>query len=190
MNAELKPWLAQAYWSLLIPGLLAGWWILSGVRLNYSVSLPEGLYVRTPGLKSIWRGDMIEFCTPGEMGPLAVARGYIPSGPCPDGGIPLLKPVIAIESDRVDVTAEGIVVNGRLIPGTEPLTNDSQRRHLPRYWGHAKGLWVASTYDPRSFDSRYYGPVPAPSVRLRLRPLWTWDRPRTPTSRHIVGSHP
>jgi type IV secretory pathway protease TraF len=32
-------------------------------------------------------------------------------------------------------------------------------------------IWVASTYHPRSFDSRYFGPIAVADIRARLAPL-------------------
>jgi type IV secretory pathway protease TraF len=33
-------------------------------------------------------------------------------------------------------------------------------------------IWVLSGHDPRSFDSRYFGPVPVANVQGEARPLW------------------
>jgi hypothetical protein len=38
---------------------------------------------------------------------MAITRGYRAQGACPDGGTPLLKPVIATAGDMVDVLADG-----------------------------------------------------------------------------------
>lgn len=148
------------------PLALVGLWTVLGLRLNLSVSLPVGLYVVAR------RGPLVEFCPPENI---SMPRGYRAAGPCPDGGQPLLKPVIAGSGDKVLVTPVGIVVNGRMLAHTAPLARDSQGRELARYSGNGGGLWVASGHDPRSFDSRYYGPIPPSSVRAYLRPLLIWE---------------
>ena len=33
-------------------------------------------------------------------------------------------------------------------------------------------VWLLSNYDPRSFDSRYFGPVPAANVLGVAHPVW------------------
>jgi type IV secretory pathway protease TraF len=90
-----------------------------------------------------------------------------------------MKPVVARAGDRVELTDHGITVNGRFLPNTAPRVNDSTRRPMV-HWRFGMfsvapdALWVVSTYNPRSFDSRYFGPVLASSARDHLRPLWIW----------------
>src|SRR5947208_12039055 len=78
----------------------------------------------------------------------------------------------------VDVSDRGIAVNGSLLRNSAPLRVDTKGRPLPAWRsGHyvvATGMvWVASSYNPRSFDSRYFGPVPVSSIRDYVRPLAT-----------------
>jgi len=73
----------------------------------------------------------------------------------------------------------GIAVNGKLLPQTAPLDHDSEGRpltHWPsgRYIAVPETLWVASSYNSRSYDSRYFGPIRESAVRARLRPLIGW----------------
>jgi conjugative transfer signal peptidase TraF len=143
------------------------------VRINTTDSLPKGLYVitREP------RAPLVEFCPEGVSSTLSVVRGYRPGGLCPDGGAPLLKPVIAHAGDTVELSDEGIRVNGQLLPATAPQRLDSAGRQLAAWpsgiYPVASGtLWVASTYHPNSFDSRYFGPISTGQVRHHLRLLW------------------
>src|SRR5262249_16844070 len=97
------------------------------------------------------------------------------AGACPDGGTPLLKPVIATTGDIVDVLADGIVVNGVRVRNTAPVPADTNSRplsHWPfgRYVVSAGMGGVASSYNGRRFDSRYFGPVPVDAIRNRVRP--------------------
>jgi conjugative transfer signal peptidase TraF len=97
---------------------------------------------------------------------------------CPDGGAPLLKPVIARAGDVVEVSKAGIAVNGNVLPHTAPRTVDSKSRTLRpwpvgRYVVVAGTMWVASSYNDYSYDSRYFGPVPAAAILYHLRPLCT-----------------
>lgn len=149
---------------------LCGW---LGIRLNLSPSLPAGLYVTT---KTPAR--LIEFCPAEPYASLAIARGYRDEGTCPDGAMPLLKPIVANAGDLVDISDRGIAVNGSLLRNSAPLRVDTKGLPLPAWRsGHyvvAPGMvWVASSYNPRSFDSRYFGPVPVPAIRDYVRPLAT-----------------
>ncbi len=145
-----------------------------GVRINTSPSLPMGLYITAPDADA----NLVEFCPVEPFATLSIARGYRGPGACRDGAAPLLKPVIASAADVVEVSARGISVNGALLPNTAPLARDTKGRHLEawpsgRYVVDPGTIWVASSYHPRSFDSRYFGPVSTAAIRYRLKPFLT-----------------
>jgi conjugative transfer signal peptidase TraF len=147
---------------------------LIGLRINASTSLPLGLYVTTNDSGA----DLAEFCPPEPFARLATEKGYRGAGSCPDGAAPLLKPVAARAGDLVELSNAGIFVNGRLLARTAPLNQDTHGRPL-NPWSFGKYIvapgtvWVASTFNARSFDSRYFGPIHIESVRDRVRPLLT-----------------
>ncbi|MGA2113366.1 MAG: conjugative transfer signal peptidase TraF [Bryobacteraceae bacterium] len=141
------------------------------LRINASASLPVGLYIVNPN------GGFVEFC-PDDRG-LSAHRHYRARGGCSDGAAPLLKPVIAGPADEIVLSPAGIAVNGNLLPRTAPLEHDTEGRPLshwpPGRYSAAQGiLWVASSYNARSYDSRYFGPIRESAVRARLRPLMVW----------------
>ena len=146
-----------------------------GVRINTSYSLPLGLYVRTSNPTA----SLVEFCPAEPFASTALARGYRTRGTgCPDGGVPLLKMIVAVPADHVWLSPQGIAVNGRLLPNTAPLTKDAAGRSLTpwplgRYEVKPGTVWIASTYNRGSYDSRYMGPIRTSQIRGRLRPLWT-----------------
>jgi conjugative transfer signal peptidase TraF len=145
-----------------------------GLRINTSPSLPVGLYMTTGN--SGWR--LVEFCPPEPYARLALLRGYRDAGSCPDGGAPLLKPIIAGAGDVVEASQFGLAVNGRIIPNTIPLSTDTKGRPLTSwptgmYEVQNGTIWVTSSYHPRSFDSRYFGPIATSMVRDHVRPLLT-----------------
>lgn len=144
---------------------------IAGLRINTSASLPAGLYIASS------EGSFVEFC-PDDHG-LSAQRSYRHNGVCPDGAAPLLKPVIGKAGDEIVLSAAGIAVNGKLLPHTAPLDHDSARRpltHWPfgRFVAAPGILWVASSYNSRSYDSRYLGPIRESAVRAKLRPLIAW----------------
>jgi len=149
---------------------ICGW---LGIRFNLSPSLPIGIYLRTNA-----PAKLIEFCPAEPFASLAIQRGYRDEGVCPDGAMPLLKPIVAVAGDSVDLSDLGIAVNGLLLRNSTPLRVDTKGRPLPAWRkGHyviaAGTVWVTSSYNPRSFDSRYFGPVPISSIRHYVRPLIT-----------------
>ena len=170
--------LAPEFWpGVTVPVVLTGLfavWSLLGLRINASPSLPVGLYMTTTDSQA----DLVEFCPVEPFASLSIARGYRESGVCRDGSAPLLKPVVASAGDTVELSARGISVNGVLLPNTAPLSKDTKGRPLqPWPFGRylvADGMfWVISSYHPRSFDSRYFGPVPLDWVRNYVRPWIT-----------------
>lgn len=158
---------------LAVPMLgLAALGAVLGLRVNLTPSLPLGIYHRSA------QGDLVEFCPPSEAGALAAVRGYRARGVCPDGYVPLIKPVIARPGDEVGIDRRGIRVNGRTLPNTRAHRFDHEGRPLApwpagRYRVAEGALWVASSWNDGSFDSRYFGPIPLETVRVRLAPLWT-----------------
>ena len=145
-----------------------------GLRVNTSPSLPIGLYKITAD----GTGSLVEFCPPEPFAALSLVRGFRSAGSCPDGGAPLLKPIIARPGDLVEISSRGIAVNGVLLANTAPLTQDSRGRPL-KTWRYGsfvvatRTVWVASSYNSHSFDSRYFGPISTLRIRDRLRPLFT-----------------
>ncbi len=147
---------------------------LLGLRLNDSPSLPVGLYMVT----SNQTATLMEFCPAEPYASLAVARGYRDEGNCPDGGAPLLKPIAARSGDIVELSTRGVAVNGKTLPSSTPLSIDTNGRpllHWPfgTYRVQAGYVWVISSYNRRSFDSRYFGPLSVSSIRDRVRPVLT-----------------
>lgn len=147
---------------------------LVGIRINTSPSLPVGLYRAT----SDSNANLVEFCPTEPFGSFAAARGYRGQGSCADGAAPLLKPVVARPGDVVELSSRGIEVNGKLLPNTAPLSADTKARALTpwKFGTHTVQpgtVWVASSYNRRSFDSRYFGPVTTSSIREHVRPLLT-----------------
>jgi conjugative transfer signal peptidase TraF len=159
--------------SPLFLGLVAGW--AFGIRLNLTPSLPRGLYI----ISNLPSANVVEFCPDGAAASISLNRHYRTAGPCDDGGAPLLKPVAAFPGDQVEVGADGIRVNGQLLPNSAGRFRDHLQRSLDpwpygTYIVQPGTVWVVSSFNTYSFDSRYYGPIPMGSIRHHLRPLWTF----------------
>ena len=149
---------------------------LAGVRINYTRSLPRGLYVATTFDPSEAQpGELVAAC-PSERAAEAV-RAYLPRGSCPGGVIELAKFLAATPGDTVVLDSAGVWVGGDLLPNSAPLFTDRSGRPLsPRVGRHVLGpgeYWLFSNRVATSIDSRYVGPVS--DVRSGLRALLVED---------------
>lgn len=130
---------------------------------------------RTPS-----RGDLVLACLPDAIAQLGIARGYLLRGRgCGDGIEPVGKRLSALPGDSVEVVPDYIAVNGQRLEDSATLSRDSSGRSVKHVaWGRyivpPNQLWLFGTKDARSWDSRYFGPVPASSVRAALEPVLTW----------------
>ena len=149
----------------------------AGLRFNATPSMPVGFWRMVPNHAQLQRGEIVVVCPPDTASlRMGHERGYIPPGNCPGGSEPLVKPIAAVGGDVVAVSAIGVAVNGRPVPNTAQLSRDSAGRPLMPVpagaYPVAPGeVWLLSGHDPRSFDSRYFGPVPESSVQGVSRPL-------------------
>lgn len=148
--------------------------VTSTLRVNFTGSLPRGIYRMVSGPPS--KGAVVLACMPPKVGSFARARGYVWRGGCAGGVAPVGKVVAAVGGDTVAVTVNGLVVNGHPVLNSRPLTQDRRGRPLQRltdgvYVVPPGKMWLTSSYNPASFDSRYFGPVPATSVISRIKPL-------------------
>jgi conjugative transfer signal peptidase TraF len=177
----LRAWLGMGLFAALI--LCAH---SAGLRVNESPSLPIGIWRVSPLERDLRRGDIVSFCPPDTaVFREAWRRGYLSAGHCEGGYEPLLKPVAAIAGDRVSGSDDGISINGRLIASSKSLNRDGLGRILPSPGAHdvivAKGeVWVISSYNSLSFDSRYFGPVPISRIEGLAHPLFILDSLRHP----------
>ena len=152
----------------------AGPWL--PVRLNLTPSLPRGLYLETGS--SPRRGDLAMACLPLSIAAVGLERGYLRPGSCPSGTAPVLKWIAASQGDHVSATREGLSINGRLLRNSRARATDSGGRLLasapPPVSPLAPAVVWLYTPDSNSWDSRYYGALPAESVVGTVRPLLTF----------------
>lgn len=144
------------------------------VRLNTTGSVPIGFYRVHQGVP-VRRGMLALVCLPGALERVGLERGYLGAGGCPDGAEPVLKPVAAVAGDTVEISAASVSVNGVLVVPAA-LSRDSAGRKLeavpPGTYAVPEGaVWLLSGYNPRSWDSRYWGAVPTSGVRGDAEPL-------------------
>ena len=150
----------------------------TGVRVNFTGSMPVGVYRQVAIESKLERGDLVLVCLPAPIAEFAHQRGYVPRGAHCSGELaPVGKFVMATAGDTVSVTRDGLFVNGVFVPQSRALERDRQGRPLPRlapgqYHVGLRSLWILGSSD-RSFDSRYFGKVCSTRVIARVRPVWT-----------------
>ena len=155
---------------------LLAWQAAAHLRFNLSPCVPRGVYYLASG-EPVRAGQLVLACPPAGAAELALRRHYLRPGSCPGGTKPIGKLVAALSGDRLEVALAGIKVNGRLLSSTATRAVDSRGRPLP---GQPAGerrvapgeVWLLSAH-PRSFDSRYFGPVGAAQVLGAMTPLIT-----------------
>ena len=160
---------------LVCVATLAGWCVETlGIRFNTSPSVPVGLYrIRQT---SITNEGLVAACLPKTMAAVGRERGYLRRGECPGGVSPVVKLVGAQGGDHVQVTTEGVLVNGRRLQDLAPPVDSHGRSLLSVAPGDYElgvdELWLYSPH-PSSWDSRFFGPVSVSAVLGTVRPIWT-----------------
>lgn len=136
---------------------------------NGSASAPFGFYRVVPAAP-VRRGDLVLARLPQPAAQLAASRRYLPRS------VPVVKRIAALDGDLVCAQSGVVSINSRVAARTLPV--DSEDRLLPA-WHECRPLasgevFLLMTDAPASFDSRYFGPIPAAAIIGRLVPLWTW----------------
>lgn len=133
---------------------------------NASESAPIGLYRLKPA-PQLAKGDMVAAIVPEPFRQLADHRRYVPAD------VPLIKRVRAIGGDYVCTRGKWLLINSQFV--APRLRTDSRGRMLP-WWRGCRTLasdeFMLLGDHPRSFDSRYFGPVQRTAILGRTLPLW------------------
>ncbi len=139
---------------------------------NPSDSVPRGWYRIGPA-DSLQVGSIVLARLPAPAAALAAQRGYLPAG------IPLLKRIGAVGPQRVCIDGASVRIDDVAVATV--MRADGQGRPL-RAWPQCRRLvrgelFLLSSTNLASFDSRYFGPIAASNVIGRALPIWTWSTP-------------
>jgi conjugative transfer signal peptidase TraF len=145
---------------------------------NATASVPVGLYRLHPRPR-LQRGIIVAVNLPAGIARLAASREYLPVG------VPLLKPVAALEGDFVCRAGDTVFVGGKAIGRAR--ARDWHGRPLPHWngcaWLGPGDVFVMNPAVPDSFDGRYFGVLPASSIIGRATPVWLAGVHAIPSSR-------
>jgi conjugative transfer signal peptidase TraF len=147
-----------------------------GYRVNLTPSEPLGLWRIIPLHRLAQVDDLVFICPPETAEMLeARMRGYLRSGSCPGGVAPLIKTVIAVAGQHVEIGAS-VNVDERGVPSSSLAQRDGKGRPLTPFPsgivppGH---VFLHSAFRS-SYDSRYFGPVPASGVLGLAQEVFTY----------------
>ncbi|GEO87657.1 MULTISPECIES: conjugative transfer signal peptidase TraF [Alphaproteobacteria] len=139
---------------------------IGGLRVNMTPSEPLGLWRIIPLTRAARSGETVFVCPPDNAAMReARQRGYLRPGLCPGGFAPLIKTVIALAGQRVDVT-DRIAIDGVPIASSRIMEKDGQGRSLRHDQSgmvRPGEVYLHSNFIG-SWDSRYFGPVPVSGV--------------------------
>ena len=145
-----------------------------GLRYNSTDSMPHGWYRIVDSGVHARKGDLVIVAPPHTVAfGYAFQRGYFTEHDM------LLKRLVAVVGDRLDIDEAGVRVNGAPLPNSRPLARDEAGRPLPQvclpdYRLGAGEVLLMSDHSPLSFDGRYFGPIPRAQIQAVVRPVWTW----------------
>jgi conjugative transfer signal peptidase TraF len=148
-----------------------------GLRINFTPSYPLGVWRLVPLDRAAAVGDLVFICPPHTPAfEIAIERGYVRRGLCPGWMSPLIKAVVAGPGQRISVAGE-IRVDGIDLPYSQIRNQDAAGRLLTAYAGGVVPLGQLFLHSDfaGSYDSRYFGPIPAAGVLGLARPLLVFD---------------
>lgn len=139
---------------------------------NISISEPLGYYLALPKLP-IRKGDLVLMCLTNkkykhvfnELGLKDI------SGQCTTGMPYLIKQVVAIKGDRVEVSSIGILINGKHCLNSKQFLEGRGVKLYPLPIGYSHVLtddeYFMLGQSPNSMDSRYFGIVKQDDIYRR-----------------------
>lgn len=164
--------LAAAVAALTVPMLVP-----FQVRIVYnpSDSVARGWYLIAPmpDTTALYSGRIVLARLPVSVAAFAAQRGYLPEG------VPILKRVGAVAPQSVCVQDRLVRIDGIAVATVR--THDGAHRPM-LFWPQCRPLmggelFLLSSTNLASFDSRYFGPIDTASVLGVAHPLWTTEVP-------------
>jgi conjugative transfer signal peptidase TraF len=140
--------------------------------LNLSPSVPMGLYrLQSKSLKQNLKiGDFVIIKVPRQARPYIYGRHWLPQK------WRLIKNVGALPGDKFEITDKALFINNTYIGPVYLI--DHEGKPLPKLRGAflvpSKYFLPVGTGTKKSFDGRYFGPVPQNLILGKAMPVVTW----------------
>lgn len=161
--------------TMIIIGLVAGGH-LGGLRINLTPSYRLGFWWIVPLQREAAVGDLVFICPPNTPTfRQAAERGYLRRGLCPGWLSPLIKTVVATAGQHVAIDL-AVTIDGSLLAASALRPTDAAGCVLVAHDGGAvppDHLFVHSDF-AGSYDSRYFGPIPASGLLGLAHPVLTY----------------
>ena len=157
-------------------GSMAAAFAWGGYRVNFTPSYPLGIWQIETLDRPAAVGDRVFICPPsGPAVDLARARFYLPRGLCPAGTAPLIKTVVALAGQSIRVENQVIIDDVPLAASTV-YAQDAEGRPMTPWSGGIvpKGELFLHSDFIGSYDSRYFGPLPADGILGLAREILTF----------------
>ena len=139
-----------------------------GLTYNYTASMPKGWYLLYPPV-NLQTGDTVLACVPLNSESLqGIKRDYLYHSvkykfSCPDNTMYVIKHLASLPFQTVILSARGIKVDNHFIKyhvlSRSPEPANVPIKHFPYGKYKVNGYFLISTYNPLSYDSRYWGYV-------------------------------
>ncbi|MGE6742377.1 conjugative transfer signal peptidase TraF [Allorhizobium pseudoryzae] len=148
----------------------------AGFRINLTPSEALGVWRILPLNRKVEIDDLVFVCVPvTDAMRAALKRGYLRRGLCAGGFAPLIKTVVARSGQHIEI--EDLVrIDGRVLLHSRLQPRDARGRQLMPFAGGTippETVYLHSDF-PASFDSRYFGPVPANNILGLAKKVWTY----------------
>lgn len=173
---QIFPTTIKCKWPLVLMAMLSGLFIAArfgpetGYYINYTASVPVGLYRMLPADDRVKLGELVFMEVPEHARPYAYGRGWLPEGAL------LIKRVGGVPGDKYAITDTGLSINGRFIGPV--FEQDREGKPLPKKrgtWRIKQGYFLpVATGVENSFDGRYFGAVPVGLIRGKAIPVLIW----------------
>jgi conjugative transfer signal peptidase TraF len=147
-----------------------------GFRINLTPSEPLGLWQIVKPDHPILVSDLVFICPPDTAAMReARVRGYLRFGLCAGRVAPLIKTVVAVSGQVIEIRDE-VRIDGRPLPHSRVSRMDGQGREMTPYDGGVvpPGTVFLHSEFPGSFDSRYFGPLPMHGILGLAHEVWTY----------------
>lgn len=161
---------------VVLLGSMAVAFACGGYRVNFTPSYPLGLWQIETLERPVAVGDRVFICPPsGPAVDLARERFYLPRGLCSAGTAPLIKTVVALAGASIRIENQVIIDDAPLHASTVH-SRDAEGRPMTPWSGGVVPVGEVFLHSDfvGSYDSRYFGPLPADGILGLAREILTF----------------